>query len=292
MDKKKDTHSPEEKGNSIEIPSNEPEREIQPVKNSNETQQAIKHRQRMRGIKIAYGIAIGFALAGALTAKFASEKAVEGLKATFPAEDITIPFTTEKENIYNFETEEPDFEVRGNLTDVPDTRFEEKDSSTQKESTTNEESTTVKEETTESPYAIPYKDYYTLPMGTDILMDYSPDTPVYNQTMGDWRTHTGIDFKGAEGSQVLSIAYGKVTKIYEDALYGTVVEIDHGNQVIAKYCGLNKEVLEIKKGDTVKGGTLIGYLGIIPCEKTDKSHLHFETLYKGKNTDPLELMGK
>ena len=289
MDNKKENNFPEQERNPTEIPSNDPQRETQPLRSKSETTQAIKHRQRMRGIKIAYGIAIVFALAGALTTKIASEKAVDGLKSTFPAEEINFTLTTQKDVIYDYETEEPDFEVRQNLTDVPDTRFEETSSTTQPAQ--EEEKTTIKETET-SPYAQPYKDYFTLPLGTDISMDYSPDTPVYNATMGDWRTHSGVDFKGAEGSQVLAVAYGKVVKIYDDPLYGTVVEIDHGNQVIAKYCGMNKEVLEVKKGDIVKGGTLIGYLGNIPCEKTDMSHLHFEMLYKGKNVDPLELMGK
>lgn len=292
MDKKKDIHSPDEQGNPLEIPTNEPERKVKPLKAQNENAQAIKHRERMRGIKIAYGIAIVLAFAGALTAKITSEKAVEGLKSTFPAEEISYPLTTaEKESIYIFEENEPDFEVRQNLTDVPDTRYQETDSTTESETIEKEEKTTVKQTET-SPYATPYKDYYTLPLGTEIALDYSPETPVYNATMGDWRTHSGIDFKGTEGSQILAVAYGKVAKVYDDALYGTIVEIDHGNQVVAKYCGLNKEVLEVKKGDTVKSGTLIGYLDIIPCEKTDSSHLHFEMFYKGKNVDPLELMGK
>ena len=110
--------------------------------------------------------------------------------------------------------------------------------------------------------------------------------------MGDWRTHKGIDFSGDSGAQVKAIAEGKVTKIYDDALYGTVVEIDHGNEVIARYCGINKETIEIKENGTVKAGALIGYLGEIPCEKEEVSHLHFEIIYKGKNTDPLEIMGR
>ena len=54
----------------------------------------------------------------------------------------------------------------------------------------------------------------------------------------------------------------------------------------------NKDTLEVKKGSTVEGGSLLGYLGTIPCEKSDLSHLHFEIIYNGKNVEPLELMGK
>ena len=131
-----------------------------------------------------------------------------------------------------------------------------------------------------------------MPVGTKILREYSPDTLQYNSTMGDWRTHNGIDFQGADGDQVKSVAYGKVKNIYEDILLGTVIEIDHGNEVVAKYCGINKDTVQVKKGATVEAGTLIGFLGTVPCEKSDISHLHFEVTYKGQNVDPLELMGR
>ena len=114
---------------------------------------------------------------------------------------------------------------------------------------------------------------------------------MYNETLGEWRTHPAVDFKGAEGSQVKAISHGVVNNIYDDPMYGTIIEIDHGNKVTARYCGFNKETLEVEKGDTVKEGQLLGYLGVIPCEK-EQSHLHFEILYQGKRVDPLELMGK
>lgn len=286
MDDRKDIHCNDEQKNPLEIPSNEPNTEIQPIrasKNQKQTDEAVKHRQRMRGVKIAYAVALLFALGGALTAKMVTENTLKGFNATFPNEEITL--STQMQKLYDV-TEEPDFEVRQNVTNIPDTRIEE----TETEKERNETKPIVTTEKTN--FAIPYSDYYTLPAGNDITKDYSPKTPVYNATMGDWRTHSGIDFKGTEGSQVLSISIGKVTKIYNDTLYGTIVEIDHGNEVVAKYCGLNKDVLEVKVGDTVKGGALIGYLDIVPCEKTDLSHLHFEIYYKGENVDPLELMGK
>ena len=101
-----------------------------------------------------------------------------------------------------------------------------------------------------------------------------------------------VPMTAAEGEQVKAISYGTVKNIYDDALWGTVVVIDHGNGVTAKYCGFNKETLEIKKGATVESGSLLGYLGTIPCEKSELSHLHFEIIYNGKNIEPLELMGK
>lgn len=266
-----DRNNNDNEKNPLEIPENTPSQEPKPIK-------ASRNDKAMKKVKYAYAFALLLALGTALFAKISTEKALGNLA---PIESDYVTITTEKETSKDSEflTTEPDFEVRQNLTDVPDTREE------------TEEQT--KEETTEnSKYATPYKDYYSLPLGTEILKDYSPDKPSYSATMGDWRTHSGIDFKAAEGEQVKAISYGTVTNVYDDALWGTVVIIDHGNGVTAKYCGFNKDTLEVKKGATVESGSLLGYLGTIPCEKSDLSHLHFEIIYNGENVEPLELMGK
>ncbi len=261
--------------NPLEIPENTPSSQPKPIKSA----QSYKLTKK---VKYAYAFALLFALGTALITKISTEKAIGNIA---PIESDYVTITTEnytsKDSI--FLTTEPDFEVRQNLEDVPDTREE-----TEK----NTEEQTKEETTKSSKYATPYQDYYSLPLGTDILKDYSPDKPTYSATMGDWRTHSGIDFKAAEGEQVKAISYGTVTKVYDDALWGTVVEIDHGNGVTAKYCGFNKSTLEVKKGSIVESGSLLGYLGAIPCEKTELSHLHFEIIYNGENVEPLELMGK
>ena len=264
--------------NPLEIPENTPSSDPKPIRSA-------QNNKTMKKVKYAYAFALLLALGTALIAKISTEKALGNLA---PIESDYVTITTEKQTSKDSEflTEEPDFEVRQNLEDVPDTREE-------TEEQTEEQAEEAQEETTQgTKYATPYQDYYTLPLGTDILKDYSPEVPTYSATMGDWRTHSGIDFKAAEGEQVRAISYGTVKNIYDDALWGTTVEIDHGNGVTAKYCGFNKDTLEIKKGATVEGGSLLGYLGTIPCEKSELSHLHFEVYYNGENVEPLELMGK
>lgn len=276
-----DENSFDEIQNTDNLPHTEPAK----AKNS-----VRKHRKAMKKVKIIYAASLFIALSAALTAKIATEKALGSL-----VNESTVPEMNSSENIgikdvRRFETD-PEFEVRHNLTDVPDTREE-----TTEETVTEEKTTESEKETqttaTDNNYAVPYKDYYNLPLGTDILKDYSPDTPSYNATMGDWRTHAGVDFQGADGEQVKAIANGTVTAVYTDTLYGTVLEIDHGNGVTAKYCGFNKDTIEVKKGSKVTSGSLLGYLGTVPFEKSDLSHLHFEITYNGKNVDPLELMNK
>ena len=84
----------------------------------------------------------------------------------------------------------------------------------------------------------PFSGNFALPMGTDIINDYSNGEMVESKTMGDWRVHNGVDFGGSAGNEVVAVSTGKVTKVYDDSFWGTVVEIDHGNGMTARYCGL------------------------------------------------------
>ncbi len=259
----------------LDIPDNNPESNTEPIRSTDKSRK--NQHKKLPPAKIAYALALLIAFGGALGAKIATEKSLGNINVPIEQDYITIPST------------EPNFEVRQNVTNVPDTR---KETEATTKTNLSHEKTTSSATTESSPYAVPYKDYYTLPLGTDISKDFSPQAPVYNATMDYWKTHPAIDFKAPDGSQVKSIAYGKVNKIYTDALLGTVIEIDHGNDVTAKYCGFNKDTIEVKKGQIVKSGALLGYLGTVPFEKNEISHLHFEIYYKNKNVDPLELMGK
>ena len=137
----------------------------------------------------------------------------------------------------------------------------------------------------------PYTGEYSLPFGTDILRDYSDGELVYMPTLDDWRSHDGVDFGGALGNEIIAIQDGKVLSVNKDELWGNVVEIDHGNGLVARYCGLDKSGLP-KKGDEVKRDKVIGKLGEIPCEAMDAPHLHFEIRVNGKIVDPLAAMNK
>ena len=227
-----------------------------------------KNKNTNKKFKIAYAFTFIIAIAALMFTKISSEKSlgnISSLENSTTEKQIT---TTEK--IVIEET------VRQNLTNIPDTR----------------ESTENNKETEKDNYNKPYKDYYCLPFGNQIIKDYSNMNPVYSKTLGDWRTHNGIDFSGEAGGAVVAISYGEVISIYEDTLFGTCVLIDHGNGVTAKYCGLNKETLNVKEHSSVNSEDIIGYLGEIPCEKQEGAHLHFEITHNGELVEPLELMGK
>lgn len=149
---------------------------------------------------------------------------------------------------------------------------------------TSENKTTVPAETTKENISC------CLPVGTQILKDYSNGVPVKSKTMNDWRLHNGVDFSGEAGDDVHAVRNGKVTRIYDDSMWGKTVEIDHGNGMVAKYCGFDE--LSVEENSNVEKEQVIGSLGDIPIESADNTHLHLEITVNGKITDPIEAMGK
>lgn len=256
-----------------EIPDNKPESNEQPIMNKDSSDE-LKRKKQVKIVKFAYAFALLLALGGALVAKLATEKALGNLNTPIESDYVTIvPEETE-----DYETiGDIDFEVRQNLEDVPDTR----------EDTTAAHIT--KEETTQSPFATPFKDEFALPIDGKVIKEFDKDTPTFNKTMGDWRTHPAIDIKAQEGAQIIAAAYGVVKKIYHDPMYGTTIEIDHGNSVLARYCGFEKETIEVAIDDIVKEGQTLGFLGTVPGEKDYESHLHYEVFYQKGRINPLDL---
>lgn len=130
---------------------------------------------------------------------------------------------------------------------------------------------------------------YTLPLAGNIVNQFSEGELVKNLTLGDWRTHDGVDVAGDKNTDVFACANGVVSSVKNDPLWGTVVVIDHhdGNQSI--YCGLNSAV-PVKEGDAVMAQQAIGTLDGVPCEVMDESHLHFAMKRDGAWIDPLSVL--
>ena len=135
----------------------------------------------------------------------------------------------------------------------------------------------------------PYKSFYKYPLTEAVVKGYSEEL-VYDETMGDYRSHAAVDFAGKEGDEVVAVNDGIVLNAYTDSLLGNVVEIDHGGKLIVRYCGL--KIMSVKKGSTVNIGNTIGTLGNIPCEASQGFHLHLEASLDGVPVNPLDVMGK
>ncbi len=127
------------------------------------------------------------------------------------------------------------------------------------------------------------------PAGQNVMKEFSGDELVYSQTLKDWRVHDGVDFEVEKGTAVKAMTNGTVTDVREDPMWGTVVEIDHGDGIVAAYCGLAKNVA-VKKGDAVTTSQQLGAVGEIPCEIAEASHLHLKVTKDDQVIDPVTLL--
>ena len=132
----------------------------------------------------------------------------------------------------------------------------------------------------------PAKRSYVWPVIGEIAPDYSMDALVYNETMGDWRTHDGVDIAAPVGEYVRAACAGTVTEIYEDVLYGTTVVMDHGDGLVSYYANLMGEPV-VNVGDELLAGDVVGGVGETAiCESAQEPHLHFAMSLNEKSVDP------
>ncbi len=144
------------------------------------------------------------------------------------------------------------------------------------------------QETVEIQETVPMK--FEWPVFGEVEVGYFHDELVYNKTMMDWRTHSAIDIGAELGAKVLACADGTVTEVYEDALFGTVVVIDHGNGLESIYANLAAEPV-VSVGDAVSAASVIGSVGDTAIGETGQPyHLHFAMKQDGESVDPTEYL--
>ncbi len=105
---------------------------------------------------------------------------------------------------------------------------------------------------------------------------------------GKIANHTGVDFAGKSGTEIVAVADGVVTWSADRYGYGIMVELNHGNGYLTRYAHNLKNFVSI--GDEVKKGQVIALMG-----KTGRAtgpNLHFEVLHNGNQVNPLKFISK
>ena len=137
-----------------------------------------------------------------------------------------------------------------------------------------------------APTPAPAPLVFTWPVKGTVIAGFSVEALAYDETMGDWRTHSGLDISAALGTQVLAAANGTVSALYQDDLMGTVVEIDHGQGLVSRYANL-AAVPTVQVGDSVTTGAVIGSVGETAAAESGRPpHLHYALLKDGQAVDP------
>ena len=124
------------------------------------------------------------------------------------------------------------------------------------------------------------------PLVGEEVAAFSVDELKYNETLGDWRTHDGIDIAAELGTPVAACAKGTVSAVTTDDLMGTTVTIDHGKGMESVYANLSPS-LNVQAGTEVDAGTVLGTVGTSAiAESASPSHLHFALREYGVTIDP------
>lgn len=94
--------------------------------------------------------------------------------------------------------------------------------------------------------------------------------------------HSGVDFAGKTGSDIVSVASGVVTWASKRYGYGLLVEVNHGNGYKTRYAHCDEIV--VKVGDVVRKGQVVALMG--STGRSTGPHVHFEVYKNGRTVDP------
>ena len=98
------------------------------------------------------------------------------------------------------------------------------------------------------------------------------------------KMHKGMDFSAPTGTPVFATGDGKVVRADSRSTgYGKHIRIEHGFGYRTRYAHLHK--LNVKKGQKVKRGDIIGFVG--STGRSEAPHLHYEILKDKNQINPI-----
>jgi murein DD-endopeptidase MepM/ murein hydrolase activator NlpD len=98
------------------------------------------------------------------------------------------------------------------------------------------------------------------------------------------RAHRGVDYAAPVGTPVRAAGEGRVRFVGRQGGYGNVVELEHGSGVVTVYGHLSRFATNLRRGQRVELGKVIGFVG-----KTGLAtgpHLHYEYRIRGIHKNP------
>ena len=98
--------------------------------------------------------------------------------------------------------------------------------------------------------------------------------------------HTGIDFAGKIGAEIVAVADGVVTWSGDRYGYGIMVEINHGNGYSTRYAHNSENLVAV--GDEVRKGQVVALMG--ETGRATGPNLHFEVLQSGRRVNPVKFI--
>ncbi len=103
-----------------------------------------------------------------------------------------------------------------------------------------------------------------------------------------YRPHLGVDIGARRGTKIYATHAGKVIYAGWMGGYGKVVKIKHSKGYVSLYAHQSR--LAVKKGQYVKRGQVIGYVG--STGRSTAPHLHFGLYKNAKAVNPMQYIEK
>jgi len=124
----------------------------------------------------------------------------------------------------------------------------------------------------------------------EVTKEYCIDGVVFNPTLGVYSVHLAVDIAGLEGAKVFAAYSGTVESVETSYLLGTVVTINHGNNLKTVYSSLEVDE-NLTVGQKVDKGEEIGVVSTTNRQEyKDGAHLHFEVLKNGEKVNPMDYL--
>lgn len=106
----------------------------------------------------------------------------------------------------------------------------------------------------------------------------------YHPILKRYRAHLGIDYAAPKGRPIYATADGKIIHKGNKGGYGKTIEIRHSGGYKSLYAHMSKYSSRVKRGQYVKQGQLIGYVG--STGRSTGPHLHFGLYKNGRAVNP------
>jgi murein DD-endopeptidase MepM/ murein hydrolase activator NlpD len=102
-----------------------------------------------------------------------------------------------------------------------------------------------------------------------------------------YRPHNGVDYAAPTGTPIRTVGDGKVIAASYTKANGNFIKIKHNSVYTTAYLHMSRFGKGIKKGQTVKQGQIIGYVGSTGL--ATGPHLHFMFYMNGSYVNPLKI---
>lgn len=121
----------------------------------------------------------------------------------------------------------------------------------------------------------------------------------FDAARSEGRVHDAIDIMAAGGTPVVATTDGKIIKFFDSERGGiTIYQLSPDERTVYYYAHLERRADNLREGDTVKQGALLGYVGDTGNSGTGNFHLHFaiwtitdpKRFYNGTNLNPYPLL--